>query len=97
MTLRALAHSAQQHLQTRVGLPVTRSHVHELLAASFGYSSWAAFRSESLLADAGVGDALAGKSPQLIGRAVQLGYGQAASVLLADAVVAFAMLAPTEN
>ena len=91
MTLKALAHSAQQHLQTRAGLPVKRSHVHELLAAAFGYSSWAAFRSESLLADAGVGDALAGASPQLIGRAVQLGYGQGASVLLADALVAFAV------
>jgi hypothetical protein len=83
MTLKELAHSAQQHLQTLAGVPVKRSYVHELLAA--------AFRSESLLANAGVGDALAGKSPQLIGRAVQLGYGQAASVLLADAVVAFAM------
>ena len=91
MTLKELAHSAQQHLQTLAGVPVKRSHVHELLAAAFGYSSWAAFRSESLLADAGVGDTLASKSPQLIGRAVQLGYGQAESVLLADAVVALAM------
>ena len=91
MTLREFAHSAQQHLQTLAGLPVKRSHVYELLAAAFGYSSWAAFRSESLLADAGVGERLAGTSPQLIGRAVQLGYGQTASVLLADALVAFAM------
>ena len=91
MTLKELAHSAQQHLQTLAGVQVKRSHVHELLAAAFGYSSWAAFRSESLLADAGVGDTLASKSPQLIGRAVQLGYGQAESVLLADAVVALAM------
>ena len=91
MTLKELAHSAQQHLQTLAGVPVKRSHVHELLAAAFGYSSWAAFRSESLLADAGVGKPLASKSPQLIGRAVQLGYGQAESVLLADAVVALAM------
>ena len=91
MTLREFAHSAQQHLQTLAGLPVKRSHVHELLAAAFGYSSWAAFRSESLLADAGVGERLAGTSPQQIGRAVQLGYGQTASVLLADALVAFAM------
>ena len=89
MTLKDLAHTAQQHLQTRAGLPVKRSHIHELLAAGFGYSSWAAFRSESLLADAGVGDALAA-SPQLIGRAVQLGYGQAASVCLAESLLEFA-------
>ena len=91
MTLKALAHSAQQHLQTRAGSPVKRSHVHELLAAAFGYASWAAFRSESLLADAGVGGALASASPQLIGRAVQLGYEQTLSVQLADALVEFAM------
>ena len=41
MTLKELAHSAQQHLQTLAGLPVKRSHIHELLAAAFGYSSWA--------------------------------------------------------
>jgi hypothetical protein len=91
MTLKALAHSAQQHLQTRAGLPVKRSHVHELLAAAFGYASWAAFRSESLLADAGVGGALASASPQLIGRAVQLGYEQTPSLQLADALVEFAI------
>ena len=91
MTLKALAHSAQQHLQTRAGLPVKRSHVHEMLAAAFGYASWAAFRSESLLADAGVGGALASASPQLIGRAVQLGYEQTPSAQLAEALVEFAM------
>jgi hypothetical protein len=90
MTLKELAHAAQQHLQSRSGVPVKRSHVHELLAAAFGYSSWAAFRSESLLADAGVGDALSGASPQLIGRAVQLGHAQAASVQLANALAEFA-------
>jgi hypothetical protein len=90
MTLKELAHSAQQHLQSRTGLPVKRGHVHELLAAAFGYQSWAAFRSESLLADAGVGDALSGASPQLIGRAVQLGYAQAMSLQLADALAEFA-------
>ena len=59
MTLRELAHSAQQPFQTAIGLPVKRSHVHELLAAAFGYSSWAAFRSESLPADAVVAFAVA--------------------------------------
>ncbi len=71
MTLKELAHSAQQPLQALAGVPVKRSHVRELLAAAFGDSSWAAFRSESLLADAGVGAALAGVSLQLIARAVQ--------------------------
>ncbi len=52
MTLKELAHSAQQHLQTLAGVPVKRSNVHELLAAAFGYLSWAAFGSESLVVGA---------------------------------------------
>ena len=51
MTVKELAHVAQQTLQATAGCSVKRSHVHELLAAAFGSSSWAAFLSESLLAD----------------------------------------------
>ena len=57
MTLKELAHAAQQTLQTRAGCDVKRSHVHELLAAAFGYQSWAAFLSEPVLVDGRVGDA----------------------------------------
>lgn len=83
MTLKELAHLAQQTLQTRAGCPVRRSHVHELLAAAFGHGSWAAFLSESVLADAGVGSAPTGGLPGLVGRAVQLGYPQPAATTLA--------------
>lgn len=89
MTLKQLAHAAQQSLQTRAGCDVKRSHVHELLAAVFGHSSWAAFLSESVLADGGVGDAPAGASPRVIGRAVQLQYAQGAAVEMTDALLAF--------
>lgn len=41
MTLKELAHTAHQHLQTRAGCAIKHSHVHELLAAAFGYQSWA--------------------------------------------------------
>lgn len=89
MTLKELAHTAHQHLQTRAGCAVRRSHVHELLAAAFGYQSWAAFLSESLLADAGAGDAPEDASPLVIGRAVQPGYGQSDSAEMARALLAF--------
>lgn len=89
MTLKELAHAAQQSLQTRAGCNVKRSHVHELLAAAFGHSSWAAFLSESVLADGGVGDAPAGASPRVIGRAVQLQYAQGDAVEMAGALLAF--------
>jgi hypothetical protein len=90
MTLKELAHTAHQHLQTRAGCPIKRSHVHELLAAAFGYQSWAALLGEALLADAGVGDAPRDASPRVIGRAVQLGYGQSASVEMAGALLELA-------
>lgn len=89
MTLKELAHLAQQTLQDRAGCPVKRSHVHELLAAAFGHRSWAAFLSESVLADAGVGSAPTGGLPVLIGRAVQLGYGQQAAATVAISLAAF--------
>lgn len=89
MTLTELAHTAHQHLQTRAGCAIKRSHVHELLAAAFGYQSWAAFLSESLLADADVGDAPEDALPRVIGRAVQLGYGQSAFVEMGGALLGF--------
>jgi hypothetical protein len=89
MTMKELAHSAQQTLQTRAGCNVKRSHVHELLAAAFGFSSWAAFLSESVLADGGVGNAPAGGLPRVIGRAVQLQYAPGAASELAGALLDF--------
>ncbi|MCK6434173.1 MAG: hypothetical protein HUU30_08990 [Burkholderiaceae bacterium] len=89
MTLKELAHLAQQTLQTRAGCPVRRSHVHELLAAAFGHGSWAAFLSDSVLADSGVGAAPTGGLPDLIGRAVQLGYEQQAAASVATTLQAF--------
>jgi hypothetical protein len=83
MTLKELAHLAHQTLQDRARCPVKRSHVHELLAAAFGHRSWAAFLSESVLADAGVGSVPTGGLPELIGRAVQLGYPQPAAAIIA--------------
>jgi hypothetical protein len=89
MTLKELAHLAQQTLHTRSGWPVKRSHVHELLAAAFGHRSWAAFLSDSVLADSGVGAAPTGGLPDLTGRAVQLGYEQRAAATVAITLQAF--------
>ncbi len=86
MTLKELAHLAQQTLQDRAGCPVKRSHVHELLAAAFSHRSWAAFLSEAVLADAGIGSTPTGGLPDLVGRAVQLGYPQSAATIIATGV-----------
>jgi hypothetical protein len=89
MTLKELAHLAQQTLQTRAGCPVRRSHVHELLAAAFGLRSWAAFLSNLVLADSGVGAAPTGGLPDLVGRAVRLGYEQHAAASVATTLQTF--------
>ena len=89
VTLKELAHLAHHSVQNHAGCPVKRSHVHELRAAALGYQSWAAFLSESLLADAGVGDAPPDALPRVVGRAVQLGYGQGASLEMGRALLGF--------
>lgn len=90
MTVKELAHAAQQTLQTHAGCIIKRSHVHELLAAAFGFSSWAAFLSEAVLADGAVGaDAPSGGLPRVIGRALQLQYAPGVASELAGALLHF--------
>lgn len=50
MTIKEFAYSAQQHLQALTGNNFKRAHIYELLAASFGYNSFAALCSESVVA-----------------------------------------------
>jgi TPR repeat protein len=49
MTIKEFAYSAQQHLEAQAGEKFKRAHIYELLAASFGYNSFAALKSESVL------------------------------------------------
>lgn len=86
MTVKNLAHSAHHQLQTACGIPVARSHVHELLAAAFGYGSWAAFRTDCVLSDRGVGDLAPENGPALAGRALQLNIPQHACSIAASTV-----------
>ena len=51
MTIKHLAHRTQQRLSDVTAGSLKRSHVYELLAATFGYDSYAAFRSESVFAE----------------------------------------------
>lgn len=89
MTLKEIAHLAQQILQRHAGCPVKHSHVHELFASAFGYRSWAAFRATALFADAGVGTEPSSSLPLLIGRATQLGYPAQTAIELGRSLVAF--------
>ena len=51
MTIKRLAHRTQQRLSDVTADSLKRSHVYELLAATFGYDSYAAFCSESVFAE----------------------------------------------
>jgi hypothetical protein len=74
MTLKELAYVAQSRIQARIGSPVKRGHVLELLAAAAGFRSWAAFDAAALLADTGTnGQALLARG-LIAGRAIQLEY-----------------------
>jgi hypothetical protein len=49
MTIKEFAYSAQQHLHAQTGEIFKRAHLYEFLAASFGYRSYAALSSESVI------------------------------------------------
>lgn len=87
MTLKALARTAHQSLQASADCPIRHSHIHELLAAAFGYDTWAALSSDALLADNGIGDGpQAPTAPQIAGRALQLRYDQGQALAMAGAL-----------
>lgn len=51
MTIKELAYSTQQHLKTSTGADFKRAHIYELLAASFGFNSYAALGAEAVFTD----------------------------------------------
>lgn len=88
MPLKAFAFTAQQQLQSRTGHPFRRSHLYELLAASFGLHSHAALIAQGFVTDAGIGPVHPAVGPVLLERLSQLGYPstlqQAASSTLVE-------------
>lgn len=79
MSLRSFAFGVKQHLQSTMGVPISHSHVYELLASAFGFHSSAALNSDHLLA---VATNSSGRSisPALLQRRLaELGYGETAT------------------
>ena len=75
MKIRELAYSAQQHLESRCGCPFKRSHVYEILAASFGYKSYAALTTSAVFAHSTPHDNPGARHvPAIKTRCVELGY-----------------------
>lgn len=75
MTIKELAYSAQQQLQASTGKPLKRAHIYELLAASFGFNSYAALGVDSIFTQQRPGDKrIDAESALVSGRCIELGY-----------------------
>ncbi|WP_043320041.1 hypothetical protein [Microbulbifer sp. HZ11] len=90
MTLKELAHAAQQHLQSSVGFSLKKSHIYELLAASIGFNSYAAFKSEMVFTLHTESDnPIPPKAEDLPRRFIELGYPSETATLAASGLQAF--------
>jgi TPR repeat protein len=75
MTTKEFAHSAQLHLQASIGTSFKRTHIYELLAASFGFNSHAAFSVDTVLTELRQKDSKSVPQSSLIKRrCIELGY-----------------------
>ena len=90
MTIKELAYSAQQHLQANTGGSFKRAHVYELLAASFGFNSHAAFGVDTVLTELRQNDRRVVPQSALIKqRCIELGYQPDIVTLASSALESF--------
>lgn len=90
MTIKELAYSAQQHLQASTGGSFKRAHVYELLAASFGFNSHAAFGVDTVLTELRQNDRRVVPQSALIKRrCIELGYQPDTVILASSALESF--------
>ncbi len=90
MTIKELAYSAQQHLQASTGGSFKRAHVYELLAASFGFNSHAAFGVDTVLTELRQNDRRVVPQSALIKRrCIELGYQLDTATLATSALESF--------
>jgi TPR repeat protein len=83
MTIKEFAYSTQQHLQTTTKGSFKRAHIYELLAAAFGFNSYAALGTKSVFTNVALTSQIPAKHQTLIrNRCLELGY----PVDLAEAV-----------
>lgn len=90
MTIKELAYSAQQHVQASTGASFKRAHIYELLAASFGFNSHAAFGVNTVLTELRQNDKQALPQGAFINRrCIELGYQPDTATLAASALESF--------
>lgn len=86
MTIKAFAFEVQSRLSQESGINLKRSHVHEVLAALFGYASYAAMSTQRLLAQHDGSVAVPLDISRAATRALELGYAPPAPPLIAAAI-----------
>ncbi|MFZ4700823.1 MAG: hypothetical protein ACOYMG_12305 [Candidatus Methylumidiphilus sp.] len=89
-TIKELAHHAQQRLQASTGNSFKKTHVYELMAASFGFNSYAALNSMAVFTQ-GENDAehLSQYGPVIRQRCIDLGYQPAIADATLSGMLAF--------
>lgn len=90
MTIKEFAYSAHQHLQTGTGSSFKRAHIYELLAASFGFNSYAAFGVDTVFMELRPSDRrVALQSAFITRRCIELGYQADTAALASSALESF--------
>ena len=75
MTIKEFAYSTQQHLHASAKGPFKRAHIYELLAASFGFNSYAALCANSVFTDVSMPSQLPAKHRSRVrNRCIEMGY-----------------------
>ncbi len=90
MTIKELAYSAQQHLHTRTSSSFKRAHIYELLAALFGFNSYAALSVEAVFTRRRQVSKYSSKHNSAIKqRCVELGYQPATADVASSELTSF--------
>lgn len=74
MPIKKFAHNAQLHLSSLLKIPVGRAHVHELIAAAFGYRSASSFGSQAVFTFSDISPSIPINTVFLGERALELDY-----------------------
>ena len=75
MTIKELAYTAQQHIQAKTSTQFKRAHIYELLAATFGFNSYAALCADAVLTAHSLSERRPSKyGDQVRKRCLEIGY-----------------------
>jgi hypothetical protein len=90
MTIKELAYTAQQHLESITGCSFKRAHIYELLASSFGFKSYAALCSDYVFIQRENDRSIPAQHQSILQkRVVELGYDPMATDVAASAFLTF--------